>query len=89
MRQDEHEEETYQELGDRFADVHAWLDEYHPILGGAHRAKRHHVEGILECADLMVSKYNGDWNQYVKAAAFHVASDVDGQIPKKEDYTDA
>lgn len=86
MRQEVHEQTSLQELGERYPEVHEWLDEYHPILGGRHREKRHHVEGILECADLMVSQYNGNWKRYVKAAAFHVAEDIDGKIPKRGDY---
>ena len=86
MKRKKHEQTSLEKLGERYSEVHGWLDQYWQFLGPAHRVKRHHVEGILKCADTMVERYGGSWKRYVKAAAFHVTEDVDGKILKKGDY---
>ena len=71
MRLEEHCEETFQKLGDRFEQVHRWLDEFakdtFPLV--SHRVHRHHEAGIEEVLHR--------WGALAaKAARLHILSDV-------------
>lgn len=67
-------------LGAPHEDVHRWLDQYMPKLGGAHRRELHHKEGIEEAA----RRFGESGRQ---AAIVHVLRDC-RNIPRKEDYID-
>ena len=78
----QHCEDCERQLGKPFPEVHAWLDAFY---GGdadvAHRAVRHHLEGVEE-----VRRRWGD--VAARAAILHIMLDWDGiredQIPKNE-----
>ena len=65
-------------LGEPFTEVHAWLDEFWPTLGPAHRYVRHHTAGIEE-----VRRMWGD--RAATAAIIHIKKDFYGQIPTVEE----
>ena len=69
-----------EKLGSPFPEVHAWLDAFHEGGGDvAHRAVRHHMEGVEE-----VRRLWGD--EAARAAVLHIMLDWDGiredDIPK-------
>jgi len=77
---EEHCKHTHKELGNRFEEVHRYLDSYVRQFGYAHRFLLHHKEGIEE-----VRKYYGD--EAAEAARLHIILDCEGYIPKKSDYS--
>lgn len=83
MRKAEHRKECLMKLGNEWAEVHVWLDEfardYFPWPG--HRQIRHHKEGVEE-----VRKKWGD--EAARAAELHIIADgvlLEGKIPTKEE----
>lgn len=70
-------------FGQRFEEVHKWLDEflthYHPSERYKHRKHRHHAEGVEEARERF-----GDIGAAV--AEQHIRIDNEGWLPKKEDY---
>lgn len=68
-------------LGQEYAQVHHWLDELFRYFGGAHRAYRHHTEGVEACR-----KAWGDGA--AEAAKIHILADFPNltEVPKPEDY---
>ena len=78
----QHCEDCERKLGKPFREVHAWLDAFYGRDGDvAHRAARHHLEGVEE-----VRRLWGD--EAARAALFHIMLDWDGiredQIPKNQ-----
>jgi hypothetical protein len=70
MKFEEHREESERLLGNSYAEVHIWLDEYMKRgLGARHRRKRHHEEGIRRAGELF-------GEEGAKAARQHVISDL-------------
>jgi hypothetical protein len=65
-------------LGDGYAEVNRWMDEYFSVLGPSHRKVRHHKEGIDEARSLFGE--NG-----AQAAAVHILRDC-RHIPRRSDY---
>jgi DNA-binding GntR family transcriptional regulator len=67
------------ELGQPFAEVHAWLDELQPEYGPLHRRFRHHTDGV--------DRIRAKWGEQAAAAAvIHVRRDCGNRIPRPEDY---
>jgi len=68
---EKHCEQTEQLLGDRFEQVHLWLDELagKEPYGMKHRRKRHHAAGIEE-----VRRMFGD--RAAEAARIHIEMDL-------------
>ena len=54
MKLEDHEAETVRLLGQKFTEVHKWLDEFAgtPQYGMRHRKVRHHQEGIKQAEQL-------------------------------------
>ncbi len=78
----QHCEDCERQLGKPFPEVHAWLDAFYGRDGDvAHRAVRHHLEGVEE-----VRRLWGD--KAARAAVLHIMLDWDGiredQIPKNQ-----
>lgn len=75
----DHCAECKEKLGNDFAVVHRWLDEFFAKMGchERHRDIRHHEKGIEE-----VRKLWGD--QAAEAARLHIATDFHGWVPKDE-----
>jgi hypothetical protein len=46
---EEHCRDTERRFGNRFEDVHRWLDELQPTLGPEHRKVRHNESGVQYC----------------------------------------
>lgn len=71
MTFEEHCEECLQKLGERWPEVHRWLDAYaketFPL--DSHRLHRHHEGGVQEA----YSRWGG---QAAEAAKLHILSDV-------------
>jgi hypothetical protein len=79
----QHCQDCDRQLGKPFPEVHAWLDAFYgPDRDVAHRALRHHLEGVEE-----VRKLWGD--QAARAAVLHIMLDWDGireaQIPRNQE----
>lgn len=73
---EKHCEECQIKLGNRFEEVHNWLDEFFSQLGPKHRDKRHHIGGVEEI--------RAKWgDNAAKAAELHIIADI-GYIPTKE-----
>ena len=70
MKFEDHCAECARVLGEPFAQVNAWLDEYAATpLGARHRRRRHHLAGIEEVRQ--------KWGDRAAAAArLHVLSDL-------------
>jgi hypothetical protein len=68
---EKHCEQTMRELGDRFEQVHVWLDELagQEPYGMRHRRKRHHAAGIEEAR-----RRFGD--KAAEAARMHIEMDL-------------
>jgi len=68
---DDHCEESKRLFGDRFEEVHRWLDEYAGTeqYGYKHRRKRHHAAGVREVIRLFGEKAG-------EAAKRHIISDL-------------
>jgi len=68
---EDHCEESKRLFGDRFEEVHRWLDEYAGTdqYGYKHRRKRHHAAGIREVIRLFGEKAG-------EAAKRHILSDL-------------
>ena len=71
---EEHCEDCFRELGDRFENVNGWLDELFEFVGSDHRDIRHNSKGVEK-----VRKMWGD--KAAKAAEIHIMRD-EGCIPK-------
>lgn len=71
MRFEEHCDESVILFGERFEEVHKWLDEFagKPGIGMQHRKFRHHKKGIEEVA----KKWGAD---AAEAAEQHIISDL-------------
>ena len=65
-------------LGEDFAEVHRWLDEFYPTMGPRHRSVRHHTAGVEE-----VRRLWGD--RAVQAAEIHIRADHRGRIPTEQE----
>lgn len=68
---DQHCAETTSELGEPFAEVHRWLDEFagKPPHGMRHRKLRHHLAGIEAVRKI--------WGvQAAEAARLHIVADL-------------
>jgi len=76
---EEHCKHTLKKLGNRFEEIHKYLDSYIHRLGYAHRFILHHKEGVEEIR----SKF-GD--EAAEAARLHILLDCEGHIPEKADY---
>jgi hypothetical protein len=61
-------------LGEGFAHVHAWLDEFQAEYGPGHRPFRHHAEGVARVRALW-----GD--AAAQAAEVHIRRDTGGILP--------
>lgn len=71
---EEHCEDCYRELGDRFEEVNRWLDEWFRVVGPDHRDLRHNERGV--------EKVRRKWgDKAAKAAEIHIMKD-EGCIPK-------
>ena len=68
---EQHCAETVSQLGEPFAEVHRWLDEFagQPPHGMRHRKLRHHLAGIEAVRQLW-----GD--QAAEAARLHIVADL-------------
>lgn len=75
---EEHCSDCKLELGEDFAEVHYWLDEFFPEVGPSHRDIRHHNAGVET-----VRKKWGD--RAAKAAEIHIRKDCKGNIPNVGD----
>ena len=65
-------------LGQRFPEVHRWLDEFFRKFGNAHRRERHHLEGIEEVRAM--------WgHEAARSAELHIVIDM-GHVPSKADW---
>jgi len=82
MEFEKHCQETLQKLGNRYEEVHIWLDYYYQFEGVSHREKRHHTNGVKEVEKLF-GKEAG------KAAVLHIKSDLCGDLPTPEEWKDA
>tara|TARA_Y100000310_G_C20357186_1_gene657232 strand:+ start:297 stop:620 length:324 start_codon:yes stop_codon:yes gene_type:complete len=70
----EHCEECQEKLGERFEQVHRWLDELARKVGkGKHRSARHHKDGVEE-----VRKKWGD--KAAQAAELHIMTDYGTKV---------
>jgi hypothetical protein len=65
-------------LGEDFADVHRWLDEFFPTMGPKHRCVRHHAAGVEE-----VRRTWGD--AAAEAAIIHIKADCKGKVPTEQE----
>lgn len=72
---EEHCEDCFRELGDRFEQVNEWLDELFAIAGADHRDIRHNEKGVEK-----VRKMWGD--KAAQAAEIHIKRDEHGIVPK-------
>jgi len=74
-----HSAESLRLFGEKFVEVHQWLDAYAgtPEYGFRHRHQRHHIAGINQVARLFGEKA-------ALAARQHVISDL-----REEDWTEA
>jgi len=79
MNRNKHCEKCVEILGESFGFIHDWLDEFGDG-NYAHRAHRHHIEGIEE-----VRKRWG--TRAAIAARIHIGQDW-GHVPAKSDYDD-
>lgn len=66
-----------EKLGQRFEEVHKWLDEFAPFLGPKHRSVRHNARGIAYC-----QKTWGDLA--AKAAQMHIDRDLNSHVKEGE-----
>ncbi len=71
MKFEDHCKESIVILGEPFAEVHRWLDEFagKPGIGMRHRKKRHHLAGITEVRQLFGERA-------AEAARRHIVSDL-------------
>ena len=79
MNYKEHCKECKEKLGNDWAVVHRWLDEFAPqyFPSMSHRAIRHHKEGIE-----IVRKMWGD--RAAEAARLHIIADMDKVLSEDE-----
>ena len=75
----EHENDCLEILGDKFTNVHGWLDQYsekYPVnvFGDQHRQYLHNEKGLNE-----IKKKLG--NKAFKAGGIHIIKDLVGYIP--------
>lgn len=78
MTFEQHCEESMRLFGDRYGEVHRWLDEFmgKPGYGMRHRKVRHHEEGIHQAVEIFGEEAG-------KVARQHIISDL-----KEEGWTD-
>lgn len=79
----QHCEDCKVQLGAEYPQVHHWLDELFRYFGGAHRAYRHHTEGV--------EAVRKAWGYMAgEAAKIHILADFPHlkEVPKPEDYKD-
>ncbi len=74
MIHSEHEDICLEKFGERFEEIHRFLDQYFADFGIWHRRIFHHTEGIK----LIVEKFGQEAR---KAAEQHIIDDI-GHIPK-------
>lgn len=83
MNFEEHCQRSLQLFGNRYEEVHKWLDEYATNYPHSemykHRKYRHHKEGVEEARERF-----GELE--AKAAEDHIRCDCEGELPTKEDY---
>jgi len=72
---EEHCADCERELGDRFEQVNAWLDELFEFVGSDHRDIRHNVLGVEK-----VRKMWGE--RAAQAAEIHIKMDEHGVVPQ-------
>lgn len=71
---EEHCRDCLAELGERFGQVHEWLDELQAEYGPMHRPFRHHTGGVERVRAL--------WGeQAARAAEIHIRRDTGGRLP--------
>jgi hypothetical protein len=70
---EEHCRETEEKMGERYEQVHKWLDELQPVLGPQHRSVRHNERGVQ-----YVRKTWGE--RAAIAARIHIARDEDSHV---------
>ena len=78
---EEHCRDCLAELGEKFEQVHAWLDELQPEYGPMHRPFRHNTEGVERVRTMW-----GD--TAARAAEIHIRKDTGGEIPTPEEIRD-
>ena len=81
MSFEEHCKECKEKLGERYEEVHRWLDEFafSALYGMKHRRVRHHQAGINQAARL----FGPD---AAKAALLHVLADLKEEGWKEGDH---
>ena len=79
MKFEDHCKECEEKLGEAFPEVHNWLDALARVEGWSHRHNRHHAEGVEK-----IRKMFGD--NAAKAAELHIRSDMQGHIPKRDEW---
>lgn len=80
-RFEQHCADCLRELGERFAEVHEWLDELQPEYGPVHRRFRHHTAGV--------DRVRARWGERAAAAAvIHISRDCAGRVPRPQEYHD-
>lgn len=88
MTFEEHCRESMRSFGERYEEVHRWLDEFmgKPGYGMRHRRKRHHEAGIRQ-----VEEFFGE--EAARAARQHIVSDLklegwteEDPFPKEEEH---
>jgi hypothetical protein len=72
---EEHCEDCFRELGDRFEDVNRWLDELFEFIGSDHRDIRHNEKGVAKIKVMWGDKA-------AQAAEIHIKRDERGIVPK-------
>lgn len=78
---EEHCADCVEELGERFDEVHRWLDELQAEYGPMHRPFRHHTEGVKSVRAMW-----GD--RAARAAQIHIRKDTGGILPTPEQLRD-
>ena len=76
---EEHCRDCERDLGNRFEQVHDWLDELQEDYGPRHRVFRHTTQG----AEMVRAKW-GD--EAAKAAEIHIRRDCNGQLLTPEEF---
>ena len=79
---EQHCKECEEKLGDRFEEVHRFLDQFAGKLGYDHRKIFHHKYGVA-----LVRHFFGD--EAAKAAELHIKADCGGKVPDTDDWMDA
>ena len=75
---EEHCRDCQEQLGERFEQVHDWLDELQAEYGPMHRSFRHHTEGV--------ERVRARWgDRAAQAAEIHIRKDTGGIVPTPEE----